>query len=440
MATPLSGTCTDNAGNTSSESSFAFKYDSSAPTGVLRPQPRSRPERLVQPRGRNQLERIGHNSRDRVLHLDRLQRARRRERRAEREVHGQSRKHGLNGLLFPQVRRDCADRGVGHSRSRSTNTKGGTTTVGISWSGTRRNVGIGACTRSPIAGLTTEAPRQPGSCTDKAGNASAIVSLPFKYDATGPVVTPSAGRAPDANGWYNHPVSISWSGADPVSGVATCSAASTYSSPDNAAASVPGACTDNAGNTTSASFPLKYDGTAPTMTATPARAPDSNGWYNHQVAISWSGSRTGISGIDTCSAPMSYAGPDAGNAAAGGTCTDKAGNVGSSTTQIKFDATPPVVSPTPAGHPTRTAGTTTPSRCGWTGADPASGVDSCTASAAYNGPDDATASTSGTCTDKAGNATPMAVFPFKFDATAPVATGPLQRERPISPVGTTTRS
>ena len=49
------------------------------------------------------------------------------------------------------------------------------------------------------------------------------------------------------NGWYNHPVGVSFAGSDATSGLAGCST-TTYSGPDSGNASVAGTCTDNAGN------------------------------------------------------------------------------------------------------------------------------------------------------------------------------------------------
>ena len=68
---------------------------------------------------------------------------------------------------------------------------------------------------------------------------------------------------------HGHPTSTggtrsrsrSFSGADAL-GLANCTR-QTYAAPDNGSASVEGACRDNAGNTTTASAPLKYDATAP---------------------------------------------------------------------------------------------------------------------------------------------------------------------------------
>jgi hypothetical protein len=73
--------------------------------------------------------------------------------------------------------------------------------------------------------------------------------------------TPS--RAPDSNGWYNHPLSIAFHGSS-FSGIATCTSA-TYSGPASPNATVTGTCTDNAGRAATASFSFPYDATAPSL-------------------------------------------------------------------------------------------------------------------------------------------------------------------------------
>ena len=92
------------------------------------------------------------------------------------------------------------------------------------------------------------------------GNASSTVHI--HRDATPPTVTVTPDRAPDANGWYNKPVGFTYSGADPTSGVASCSRVA-YAGPDNTNATVTGTCSDNAGNVASVTKTLKYDATPP---------------------------------------------------------------------------------------------------------------------------------------------------------------------------------
>ena len=87
----------------------------------------------------------------------------------------------------------------------------------------------------------------------------------LKIDATPPTgVTASFSRGPDYNGWYNHPVTISWSGTDPTSGIAACSSL-TYGGPGNGAATVGGGCTDMAGNSAGFTAHLAYDATPPVL-------------------------------------------------------------------------------------------------------------------------------------------------------------------------------
>jgi hypothetical protein len=70
---------------------------------------------------------------------------------------------------------------------------------------------------------------------------------------------------------------------------------------------------------------IKIDADPPTgVSAAAGRTPDHNGWYNHTVGVTWSGSDA-TSGIASCTS-ISYSGPDSGTATANGTCTDQAGN------------------------------------------------------------------------------------------------------------------
>jgi len=179
-------------------------------------------------------------------------------------------------------------------------------------------------------------------CTWGAGNAS--FHLQFKIDSDPPTVTGAgADRAPDSNGWYTHPVNVTFSGSDSNSGIASCTSGA-YSGPDGAGATATGTCTDKAGNVSSAgSLQLKYDSTPPATTATPGRKPNSLGWYSSPVTVTFAGTDA-TSGIASCTPAARYKGPDNGAVTLTGTCTDQAGNQSSASYAFKYDSTPPQVS------------------------------------------------------------------------------------------------
>jgi len=179
------------------------------------------------------------------------------------------------------------------------------------------------------------------SCSATNGQATIQFQLQFKIDTDAPTVTSAApDRAPDSGGWYNHPLNVTFGGADATSGIASCTSAS-YGGPDSGSASVSGTCRDNAGNVSAATpVAIRYDATPPAVTAALSRAPDSNGWYSHAVGVSFSGTDGG-SGIGSCTAPVSYAGPDSGQASVSGGCVDVAGNRASAAATFQYDSTAP---------------------------------------------------------------------------------------------------
>ena len=273
--------------------------------------------------------------------------------------------------------------------------------------------------------VTTDTAGITYTCTIVVGTGQCcILPVTIKRDATPPTVTDvTPARGPDTNGWYSHAVDVAAHGTDttPGSGLASCTT-TTYSGPDAASASVSGTCTDKAGNVSAATtIAFPYDATPPSVSPSAARAPDANGWYNHAVGVTFAGTDA-LSGIDSCTSG-SYSGPDNGSASVTGTCRDKAGNSASGSFGLRYDATAPSVTGATADRP--------PDANGWynhpvvvtfAGSDAASGVASCAAST-YSGPNDPSATVTGTCRDNAGNGSANGSFPLKFDSTPPTLTG-----------------
>jgi hypothetical protein len=167
------------------------------------------------------------------------------------------------------------------------------------------------------------------------------LTIPFAYEVrveiSSPTATATLARPPDANGWYNHPVAVSF-GGNSFSGIGSCTPPETYAGPTGANVMVSGSCTDNAGKTANASIPLSYDPTPPTITgATASRAPDSNGYYTHAVTFTFTGT-DGASGIASCDT-VTYSGPSSGSVVGG--CHDQAGNYATISVPVRYRAATP---------------------------------------------------------------------------------------------------
>lgn len=128
--------------------------------------------------------------------------------------------------------------------------------------------------------LSTDTPGTKITCTAQSGDDETTKSTTIRLDKTLPALVTTPERAPDANGWYNRPLTVAFSGTDAASGVASCSS-SRYGGPDTATGVVGGSCTDNAGNVASASFSFKYDATAPSLFAVTAKL------GNRRAEVAW---------------------------------------------------------------------------------------------------------------------------------------------------------
>ena len=139
--------------------------------------------------------------------------------------------------------------------------------VSVAFSGTDQLSGIRSCTTPTYSGPDSGAASVSGTCTDEAGNVSNLSTFGLKFDSTDPfVIGGQPGRAADANGWYNHDVSVAFNGSDQTSGVAACTAAS-YTGPDSPTRFGTRHLHRPRGNTSSAlSLGLKYDESPPSLT------------------------------------------------------------------------------------------------------------------------------------------------------------------------------
>jgi hypothetical protein len=213
------------------------------------------------------------------------------------------------------------------------------TSVTVTWefdpAGVTSTNGCGA------AGVTEDTSGTSFTCVVNYGGPFYGNSVTVAKDSSPPQMNASLSRDPDADGWYTKPISVSFSGDDGASGLASCSGNGTYGGPDGGAIALSGTCTDNAGNAVTKSFTIKYDSTAPTVTGAAARKPDAGGWYNHAVRVGFKGQDAG-SGVKECSPTVLYKGPDAAPAKLVGQCRDAAGHLSAPVTvELRYDSTPP---------------------------------------------------------------------------------------------------
>src|SRR5262249_839242 len=109
-------------------------------------------------------------------------------------------------------------------------------------------VNANGCGDLPVSGDTPDA-SQTCSATFKdpsGGMATLSATVHIQKDSTPPAISGLSVRGPDANGWYNHPLSIGVNATDATSGIASCNSL-TYSGPDTTSGSFSGSCTDNPG-------------------------------------------------------------------------------------------------------------------------------------------------------------------------------------------------
>src|SRR5947207_7280960 len=246
------------------------------------------------------------------------------------------------------------------------------------------------------------------------------LALPAAAHADAPITAICNGVANGCStGWYTTDVVVSFNVVGTV--ISGCSPVTIKVDQDVPPISNQPHCEVSTGpsQSTTVYVPIKRDATPPTASGISAqRGPDANGWYNHAVGVTVSGTDA-TSGIASCTS-LTYSGPDSSSASAGGTCTDNAGNVSAAKTlSFEYDATAPNLSAAPARAADANGWYNHPVDVAFQGSDAVSGVASCT-SAAYSGPDNGSASVGGTCRDKAGN-TASASFALRYDATPPGA-------------------
>jgi hypothetical protein len=220
--------------------------------------------------------------------------------------------------------------------------------------------------------------------------------------------------------WYTSSVAVVWKAAPEPTAVTPCQLGIRYEYLTNTV-TFPKCEAFWSGEEARFGFELHVEVTSPTAEALPERPPDSNGWYNHRIGVTFRGQ--GYSGTASCiasgsSATATYGGPDALSATLSATCTDPAGKQVFPSFGLHYDSTPPTITGAiPSRPPDFNGWYNHPVTFAFAGIDATAGIEGCT-TATYAGPDSAHAQVVGSCKDRAGNTASLAV-PFRYEATPP---------------------
>lgn len=243
----------------------------------------------------------------------------------------------------------------------------------------------------------------------------AVGVLPGTAAAEG-VPVPSCNGGGCGGDWYKTNVTVTWS--YDAAGASTSGCGSATVTVDTSSTSF--SCTVSypaTGRTYGQSITIRKDSSPPKVTASAARGPDANGWYTSPVPFSFSGD-DGASGVASCTSGT-YGGPDGAAAAVTGSCTDNAGNTGSVTLTIKYDASPPTVLGIPARKPDANGWYNHPVAVEFRGNDAGSGVAECSPTVTYKGPTANPAKLVGQCRDAAGHLSAPTTVELRYDGTPP---------------------
>src|ERR1700752_1350814 len=165
-----------------------------------------------------------------------------------------------------------------------------------------------------------------------------------------------------------------------------------------------------------------FDNPPPVITFVNRTPAGVNGWNTGNVTVNWSCSDSG-SGVVSATVSLTIT-TEGTNQSATGTCQDLAGNVSTNTqTGINIDKTAPTAIANVNPSPNASGWNNTDVTVNFTGNDAGSGIASCSASVTISSEGAGQTSSSGTCTDLAGNiSSPVSASGINIDKTSPVIT------------------
>ena len=183
-----------------------------------------------------------------------------------------------------------------------------------------------------------------GDCTEKKTYTVNVVK-----DTIAPTITGTITPQPNTAGWSNSDVTVRWTVNDSASGIDPMTIPSDQIlTAEGDSLQVTGTVKDKAGNSATETVRIKIDRTPPTINGEATTPPNSTGWYNGDVIISWTVSDA-LSGIDPSTSPSNNVITGEGdNLFVTTSVSDNAGNSTNATVSgIRIDRTAPMTTIVP---------------------------------------------------------------------------------------------
>ncbi len=181
------------------------------------------------------------------------------------------------------------------------------------------------------------------------GQGNKSVEVTFKgtvlasADTTPPVVIAHTDPPPNAEGWHNRDVNVTFEATDDSGSVELFEPnPNPFTVSEEGVHTFTGYARDAAGNVGSSSITIRLDKTPPTIEGEVDRPPNAAGWYNDEVQVTYIANDV-LSGIDSVTDPVTLSSEGVDQSVIG-TATDKAGNSSSTKVSgINIDKTAPII-------------------------------------------------------------------------------------------------
>lgn len=243
--------------------------------------------------------------------------------------------------------------------------------VTVSFACSDANFAIATCP-APVA-VNTEGAGQviTGTAVDQTGS-TAATSVTVNLDKTSPSITAAATASSGGGSVLTLPVTVTFTCADTLSGVASCPSPIQVTTP-GAHEVFSGTTTDKAGNTATASISITTELAPLAMTASLTPSP-LNGWNNTSVSVGYK-CTGGVLPVQ-CPQGTTVSGEGAGQVISA-TAIDAAGQSATLNTIINIDETPPTITATATPDPNAAGWNTTDVTITYACSDVPSGVAFC---------------------------------------------------------------